>query len=373
MKYYLIAGERSGDLHGGNLIRSLKKHDPSGIYRAWGGDYMKEAGAELVMHYKDMAFMGFVEVVLNFRKILKNLGHCGKDIMEFMPDVIILIDFAGFNFKIAKFAHQKGFRIFYYISPKIWAWNTKRVFKIKSWVERMFVILPFEKDFYQKYGVEVDYIGNPVVQAVQQHKMDKEFGDGIRREGFQKIAALLPGSRNQEVLQSLPLMVETAQQYPEVLFLVAAVNNLPPELYEVCKPHKNIKIVFEKAYDILSVSDAAIVTSGTATLETTLWKVPQVVVYKANLRVSYWIARMVIKVRFISLVNLIANKEVVKELIQDYLNADSLNSEFRKVLNDESTREKIMNAYKLIEEKLGNQVASETAASLMRQYLDTKI
>ncbi len=369
MKYYIIAGERSGDLHGGNLIKSLKNSDPLAIFRVWGGDYMKSAGADLVMHYNDLAFMGFLEVVLNFRKILKNLDHCRNDIVKFKPDVLILIDFAGFNFKIAKFAHQQGFRIFYYISPKIWAWNTKRVYKIKSWVERMFVILPFEKDFYQQYGVEVDYVGNPVAQAVHHHKVDKIFADEIRNKAYDKIVALLPGSRRQELLQSLPLMVHTAKHFPDVLFLVAGVNNLPNKLYDICKEVNNVQVVFEKAYDILSISHAAIVTSGTATLETALWKVPQVVVYKANLRISYWIARMVIKVRFISLVNLIAGEEVVKELIQDNLNEVSLKNEFHKILNDESTRNGILNAYDKIDKELGQQVSSDTAAGLMIRYL----
>lgn len=372
MKYYIIAGERSGDLHGGNLIRSLIKMDPDASVRAWGGDFMKKAGADLIKDYRDLAFMGFLEVVLNFRKILQNLEFCRNDIKNFNPDVIILIDFAGFNFRIAKYAHAKGYRVFYYISPKIWAWNTRRVYKVKAWVERMFVILPFEKDFYHKYGVEVDYVGNPVVQAVSDYVPDAEFNAELPDHEFKKTCALLPGSRKQEVLQSLPLMVKVAMKHPDTLFLVAAVENLPKELYLCGRELNNVRIIYEKAYDILSVSHTAIVTSGTATLETALWKVPQVVVYKANLRISYWIARMVIRVQFISLVNLIAGKEVVKELIQDNLNESSLNAEFDNILEEGESRNEIFRQYEIIEKILGHEVSSEKAASLMIRYLGQK-
>jgi lipid-A-disaccharide synthase len=372
MKYYIIAGERSGDLHGGNLVRSLKKLDKNCVIRAWGGDYMKNAGAELVMHYNDLAFMGFAEVVLHFRKILRNLDFCRKDISDFLPDVIILIDFAGFNFRIANFARTKGFRVFYYISPKIWAWYTSRVYKIKAWVERMFVILPFEVDFYKKYGVEVDYVGNPVAEAVINHSVDMEFATSIRKSGFSQIAALLPGSRRQEVLQALPVMIKIADQYPSVLFLVAGVNNLPAELYSGCSGRSNMQIIYEKTYDILSIADAAIVTSGTATLETALWNVPQVVIYKANLRISAWITRLVIKVRFISLVNLILDRELVKELIQENLTHENLHREFNKILNDAAWREGVFKGYKEIKDKIGSTVTSDTAASLMFKYLGQK-
>jgi lipid-A-disaccharide synthase len=372
MKYYIIAGERSGDLHGGNLIKSLKKRDPECKIRAWGGDYMKNAGAELVMHYNDLAFMGFAEVVLHFRKILRNLEFCRKDILEFSPDIIILIDFAGFNFRVASFAWKKGFRIFYYISPKIWAWYTSRVYRIKSRVERMFVILPFEVDFYKKYGVEVDYVGNPVAEAVRNHLIDKEFAESIRKAGFTKITALLPGSRKQEVLQAIPVMSKIADHYPEVLFLVAGVNNLPGELYSGCSGKPNMRVVFEKTYDILSVADAAIVTSGTATLETALWNVPQVVIYKANLRISAWITRMVIKVKYISLVNLILGRELITELIQENLTHENLVREFNEIITDSGRRDNIIKGYKEVSDKIGHTVTSETAAELMIQYLGKK-
>lgn len=369
MKYYIIAGERSGDLHGGNLIRSLMKTDTQAVVRAWGGDYMKEAGADLVKHYRDMAFMGFMEIVLNVRTIFRNLDLCRTDIIQFSPDVIILIDFAGFNFRIARFAKEKGYRVFYYISPKIWAWNTGRVYKIKSWVERMFVILPFEADFYKKYGVEVDYVGNPVAEAVRNHKPDPDFRDKLSGSGYSSIAALLPGSRKQEVLQSLPLMVKVAEKHKNVLFLVAAVNNLPDELYSVCRGIDNVNVIYEKAYDILSVSSQAIVTSGTATLETALWKVPQVVVYKANLRISAWIARMVIKVKYISLVNLILDRPLITELIQENLTLGNLLSEFEKILDNNEVRSNILRGYAEAASMLGTSIASDKAANLMVRYL----
>ncbi|HLF33993.1 MAG TPA: lipid-A-disaccharide synthase [Cyclobacteriaceae bacterium] len=369
MKYYIVAGERSGDLHGGNLTRSLKELDPGASVRGWGGEYMESAGAVLVKHYRDLAFMGFMEVLINFRKILANLDFCRRDILRFSPDVIILIDFAGFNFRIASFARKQGIRVFYYISPKIWAWYTSRVYKIKSSVERMFVILPFEVDFYRRFDVQVDYVGNPVAEAVRKHKTDPEFTGSIRESGFKKVAALLPGSRYQEVYQAIPLMMEIAEKHKEVLFLVAAVNNLPQSLYASCLHKSNVRVVPEKAYDILSVSQAAIVTSGTATLETALWKVPQVVIYKANLWISALIARMVIKVRYISLVNLICDREVVKELIQENLTTVNLLEEFNRIQNDEKRREEMLNGYREAEEKLGYDIASEKAAKLMVTYL----
>jgi lipid-A-disaccharide synthase len=372
MKYYIIAGERSGDLHGSNLVRSLKKVDPLADIRAWGGDLMSDAGAILVTHYRELGFMGFLEVILNLRKIFRFLELCRRDISAFNPDVIILIDFAGFNFRIAAYAHQKGYRVFYYISPKIWAWYTRRVYKVKANVERMFVILPFEVDFYRKFGVEVDYVGNPVVQTVRNHHPDQDFIASVKRSGFDRRVALLPGSRFQEVKQSLPLMVRIAGAHKNVLFLVAGVNNLPADLYAPANRMENVRVEFEKAYDILSVADAAIVTSGTATLETALWKVPQVVIYKANLRISAWIARMVIKVKFISLVNLIENREVVKELIQENLTEENLAREFNDILDNQPRRREILEAYDSMAGRLGEEISSDTAALRMIKYLESK-
>jgi lipid-A-disaccharide synthase len=368
MKFYLIAGERSGDLHGGNLIRQLKQLEPTAHFRGFGGDYMHEAGMQEVVHYRELAFMGFAEVLANLRTISKRIEQCKKDILTYKPDVIILIDYAGFNMRIAKFAKQKGIRVFWYISPKVWAWNQNRALKLKMYVDRMFVILPFEKQFFKKFDWDVDYVGNPVLDAIKVHKGSTDFKNTHGIDSNKKIVALLPGSRHQELKKIIPLMAGVATKLPDIQFVVASVTNLKRELYHDLKYLSNVKFVNDASYDLLSVADAAIVTSGTATLETALFKVPQVVVYKTS-GITYSIAKFLIKIRFISLVNLIADREVVKEMIQDDASVDNVSAEVLKILNDQHYRTAMVTNYNEIFRTLDTGSASENAARLMVQYL----
>lgn len=368
MRYYLIAGERSGDLHGSNLIKSLKKKDHQAEFRAWGGGYMQDAGAELVVHYDNLGFMGFIEVLLYFRKILRYIKLCKKDIVSYQPDVVILIDFSGFNMRIARFLKKRGILVYYYISPKVWAWNTGRARKIKKNVDRMFVILPFEKSFYHQFDFDVDYVGNPVVDAIANHSTDSSFLDSIGLSKDEKYVALLPGSRKQELESIFPDMVNLARSMPGITFVLAAIHAVDDSYYAASKSAPNIKVVFDKTYDVLAYAYAAIVTSGTATLETCLWKVPQVVVYKSNW-ISMTIAKMVIKVKFISLVNLIAEKEVVKELIQEKLTPESLHEEMVEILENQRYRNQILDSYEEISTILGKNPVSDKAATLMVDYL----
>lgn len=369
MRYYLIAGERSGDLHGSNLIKALKKRDREAKFRAWGGNYMEEAGADIVVNYRNLAFMGFIEVILYFNKILNYIRLCKKDIRSYQPDVVILIDFGGFNMRMARFLKKNNYKVFYYISPKVWAWNTGRARSIKANVDRMFVILPFEKDFYHEFGFEVDYVGNPVMDAVRAHKPDPSFLQAIELNPGDRYIALLPGSRNQELSSILPVMIDLAHQYPTEKFVLAAISTVPVELYRSCGNISNIHLVFDRTNDILAHAYAAVVTSGTATLETALWEVPQVVVYRSSSWVSFLIARMVIRIKFISLVNLIAGREVIKELIQSDLTLDHLKTEIDKLLFDEEFRIRILQDYSEIQYTLGNEQVSERAADLMIHYL----
>jgi lipid-A-disaccharide synthase len=368
MKFYLIAGERSGDLHGGNLIKQLRQRDSAAQFRGFGGDYMREAGMDEVVHYRELAFMGFAEVLANLRTISRKIEHCKRDILSYKPDVIVLIDYAGFNMRIASFAKRNGLKVFWYISPKVWAWNQGRALKLKANVDQMFVILPFEEDFFGKFGWQVDYVGNPVLDAVKAHQVNTRFKivHDLKEEGG--IVALLPGSRKQELRSILPLMAGVAEKFPTRQFVVAAVRNLDSEMYDVIKGLPNVKLVFDEAYDLLAHADAAIVTSGTATLETALFKVPQVVVYKTSI-LSYWIARLVIKVRFISLVNLVAGKEVVKEMIQRNASVREVSIELSNILENQRYRDQIRGDYNRIFHVLDIGSASENTAKLMLTYL----
>ena len=368
MKYYLISGERSGDLHSGNLVKALKKNDSDAQIRAWGGEYVQNAGAELVVHYDELAIMGFWEVVKQFSKIKKYINWCKEDILRYKPDVVILVDYGGFNLRIAKFCKSKGIRVFYYISPKVWAWNQSRAYKIKASVDRMFCILPFEKDFYRKFDWEVDYVGNPVVDAVKEHTIDESFRDKYGLKNDMDIVALLPGSRKQELNKMLPIMAEVVEKNPEVQFAVAAIKNFNTDEYSAITRFENVKLIIEDTYNLLAHSKAAIVTSGTATLETALWNVPQVVAYKAG-AVSYAIAKSMIKVEFISLVNLIAGKEVVKELIQKQMTSDNINENLQQLMSESPERKEMLSGYKEVQQILGETNASENCAKLMVQYL----
>lgn len=368
MKFYLIAGERSGDLHGSNLIKQLKQREPHAQFRGFGGDYMREAGMQEVVHYRELAFMGFAEVVANLRTISKKIEQCKKDILQYKPDVIVLIDYAGFNMRIAKFAKKQGLKVFWYISPKVWAWNQNRALKLKANVDRMFVILPFEKDFFKKFDWNVDYVGNPVLDAVKSHRKNAEFKKEHAIDPNKKVVALLPGSRHQELKKITPLMSGVASKLTDFQFVVAAVSNLSRDLYHDLKILPNVSFVNDASYDLLSVADAAIVTSGTATLETALFRVPQVVVYKTS-GLTYFIAKCLIKVGFISLVNLIANKEVVKEMIQNDASVEKVSAEIERILIDDTYRTSMLNEYDEIIRILDTGSASENTARLMLEYL----
>ncbi len=363
MKYYLIAGEASGDLHGSNLIREIRKLDPTAVFRCWGGDLMQEAGAEVVKHYRDLAFMGFIEVVRNLPTILRNLRFCKKDLMAFIPDVVIFIDYPGFNIPMAKFCKGKGLRTVYYISPQVWAWKENRVKTLKKAVDQMLVILPFERDFYAKWKYPVEYVGHPLVQVIEEFK-GANTQESKEKKG--KIVALLPGSRKQEVLTKLPVMLETSKQFPEIQFIIAKAPSLDDDFYQpIIKGYPNVMAVKGKTYDLLQKADAALVTSGTATLETALFGVPEVVCYKAS-PISYQIGKRLIRIKYISLVNLIMDKFVVKELIQDDCNPDSLTIELRSILFDLKVRERMISDYDLLRDLLskGGLASAKAAESI---------
>ena len=369
MKYYSIAGEASGDLHGSNLIRALKKHDPSAEVRCWGGDLMQQAGGVLVKHYKVMAFMGFLEVVLNLSTIFKNIAYCKQDITQFQPDAIIFIDFSGFNLRIAKWAKLSGFKTHYYISPQVWASRAGRVEKIKQYIDHMYVILPFEKAFFQKHGFDVNFVGHPLLDAIAQAKIVPldSFCANNQLDPNKPIIALLPGSRKQEVEKMLTVMLSVVPYYSNYQFVIAGAPSLSINFYQQFLFNKNVFFVSNQTYPLLSHAHSALVTSGTATLETALFKVPQVVCYKGNW-VSYQIAKRVITLNYISLVNLIMDKEVVKELIQEQLNTKSLKLELAKII-DGKNRAIMLNDYDILIKKLGGSGASEKTAEIIVQNM----
>ncbi|MBA4850153.1 lipid-A-disaccharide synthase [Emticicia sp. BO119] len=367
MKYFIIAGERSGDLHGSNLITAIKKADSEAQIQGWGGDYMTTAGATILKHYKDLAFMGFFEVIQNLSKILGFFRLCKNQIEEFQPDAIVLIDYSGFNMRIAKWAKPQGYKLFYYISPKVWAWNQRRALKLKQTIDRLFVIFPFEVDFFKNYDYEVEFVGNPLFDAIAAFRPNPDFLNE-NNLGEKKIIALLPGSRKQEVEQMLKLMVATKKQFPDYQYVIAGVGNLSKEFYERFLTD-DIRLVFDQAYDLLSHSEAAMVTSGTATLETALFGVPQVVCYKMSL-ITYSIASMVVKIEYISLVNLIAQKEVVKELLQGELTTENIAKEIKKVLNNSIERKKQIADYQKVREILGSTGASAKTGKRIVEILN---
>ena len=367
MKYYIIAGERSGDLHASNLVKALYDFDPNAEFRGIGGELMSGAGVGLLMHYSNLALMGFKEVFMKFLKLRKILKATKDDLLKFQPDVLILVDSAGFNLRIAKFADKNKLTTYYYISPKIWAWNQGRAVKIKNLIDRMFVILPFEKEFYKKFDYDVDYVGNPLLDAVN----DFEPASDFRKETGLKdkpVIAVLPGSRKQEVMLILEVMLSVIPYFPDHQFVVAGVDNLSRELYKPAEAHAQVTIVFGQTYDLLSVSEAAVVTSGTASLETALLDVPQVVCYKTS-NVTYQIAKRLIKVGYISLVNLIAGEEVVKELIQHELTTENLKGSLKEILPEGKNRANVMTGYQKVKGLLGSKKASQNTAKLMSEYL----
>ncbi|CAM1333975.1 lipid-A-disaccharide synthase [Tenacibaculum aestuariivivum] len=364
MKYYILVGEASGDLHGANLMKALLKEDTNAEIRFWGGDLMDEVGGTLVKHYKERAFMGFIEVLLNLKKILGMMSFCKRDIVNFKPDVIVFIDNSGFNLRIAKWAKQKGFKTNYYISPQVWASRVGRVKDIKRDIDAMFVILPFEKEFYKKYEYNVNFVGHPLIDGIAGRKQVDEL---LFREkynlGSKKIIALLPGSRKQEITKMLSVMLSLVTDFSNYQFVVAGAPSQPYDFYRTIIEDKNVKFINNKTYDLLSISYAALVASGTATLEAALFKVPQVVCYKGSI-ISYQIAKRIITLQYISLVNLIMDKEVVKELIQDNFTKKNLTKELMYILEKEQ-RKKLANSYLELEQKLGGKGASEKTAKLI--------
>lgn len=365
MKYYIIAGEASGDLHGSNLMKALYKEDTNADIRFWGGDLMQNVGGTLVKHYRELAFMGFAEVVMNLKTILNNIKFCKSDIEKFNPDVIIFIDYPGFNMRIAKWAKEKGIKTHYYISPQIWAWKESRIKSIKRDFDKLYVILPFEKDFYEvKHNFPVEFVGHPLIDAIHNRKsIDSELFRKLNNLDDKPIIAILPGSRKQEISKMLTLMLSVVDDFSEYQFVIAGAPSQEFSFYETFLKGKNIKFISNKTYDLLSNAHAALVTSGTATLETALFKVPEVVCYKGGW-ISYQIAKRIITLKYISLVNLIMDEEVVTELIQNECNPKRIKTELHKILEG-NERKKLLQKYNELEQKLGGIGASEKTAKLI--------
>lgn len=369
MKYFLIAGEASGDLHGSNLIKSIHSLDSAAQIACWGGDKMRGAGAHLLQHYRETAFMGFLEVLKNVRTIFRFLEKCKKDIESFQPDVLVLIDYPGFNLRMAEWAHEKNYKIVYYISPQVWAWKAGRVRKIHRYTNKMIVILPFEKDFYKQYNYPVEFVGHPLLDAMQNFIPDKNFrinnqiSDG-------RVVALLPGSREQEIKTMLPLMKNVAEKFQGFQFIIGGLSSVNESIYKKYS-EPNMKLVIDKTYDLLNIAEAAIVTSGTATLETALFNVPQMVCYKGS-AISFWIGKRLVNVKYISLVNLIMNHEVVREFIQHDANENSVEHELKKLLADGEYIHQMKIMYSTLRIKLGGPGASSRAAAIIIREAKTE-
>lgn len=365
MKLYIIAGEASGDLHGSNLLKALKSQQPDVQCRAWGGDMMRDAGAEVVKHYRDLAFMGFVEVLKNLRTILRNMSFCKQDILDYQPDALVLIDYPGFNLRIAKWARKQGIKVIYYISPQIWAWHASRAHSIRRDVDKMLVILPFEAEFYKKYGVEATFVGHPLLDALD--NLPSPAPPATERPGSAGQITLLPGSRRQEVQRILPRMLEVTRDFPGYDFVVAAASSLPETFYQpFLAPYPNVALISGRTYDLLRQSKAALVKSGTSTLETALLGIPEVVCYSGN-SISYHIAKRLINVKYISLVNLIMDRPLVRELIQDELNRANLKAALADILTPEKAAE-LKAGYIELRKRLGDSGASARAARAILRF-----
>jgi lipid-A-disaccharide synthase len=371
MKYYIIAGEASGDLHGSNLIKEIKKLDDSANIRCWGGDKMQAAGGELVRHYRELAFMGFTEVIMNLRTIFRNLAFCKEDILQYKPDALILIDYPGFNLRIAKWAKEQGLKVIYYISPQVWAWKEGRVKMMKECIDKMLVILPFEKEYYKnKWNWEVEYVGHPLVEVIESQKSEVR----SQKVSDRPIVALLPGSRKQEIMKKLPVMLDVSLSFPGYQFIVAKAPGVEEGFYdELLKSYSNVSYVSNQTYNLLMQAKAALVTSGTATLETALFGVPEVVCYKGSY-LSYQIGRRLVKVKFISLVNLIMDKLVVKELIQDDMTVENLKDELQELLTNEERKVQLQNDYAALKNLLseGGNASAKAAQSIVHFLRDKK-
>jgi lipid-A-disaccharide synthase len=370
MHYYIIAGEASGDMHASNLMLEIRKSDPEALFRCWGGDLMQAAGGELVKHYRDLAYMGFIEVVMNIRIIFRNLRFCREDILRFKPDALILIDYPGFNLRIAEFAHRKGLRVIYYISPQVWAWKKSRIYRIRKNVDKMLVILPFEEEFYRAYHYKVEFVGHPLLDVVDRVSLYNDKDAFLAAQGISKrpIIALLPGSRKQEIKRMLPVMASIAKKFTGYEFIIAGAPSVEPSFYQQVAGPDGPKILFGQTHELLRRAYAAMVTSGTATLETALFSVPQVVCYRGS-AISFAIARRIVDVKFISLVNLIMDRQVIKELIQGDFNEKNLENELTAIL-DERNRTRIISDYALLREKLGGSGASKRAARAISSMLN---
>ena len=366
MKLYVIAGEPSGDLHGSNLLKALFDLHPDLQCRVWGGDKMQAAGGILVKHYRDLAFMGFAEVIKNLRTILGNIAFCKKDILDFKPDALVLIDYPGFNLRIAKWARKQGIPVIYYISPQIWAWHRSRVYDIRRDVDKMLVILPFEQAFFREYGMEVEYVGHPLLDALKDETLQHPADHAPRT------IALLPGSRQQEVQRILPEMLAVTKDFPEYRFVVGGTNTLTEAYYHTfLENYPGVELVTGATYELLGKSYAALVKSGTSTLETALLDVPQVVCYAGN-ALSYQIAKRLVKVKYISLVNLIADRPLVRELIQHELNRNNLKAALQEILTVEK-RQEIRSGYAELRHLLGDGGASRRAAHAILRFLNSEI
>jgi lipid-A-disaccharide synthase len=370
MKYYLIAGEASGDLHASNLIKSIKQRDPDAKFRAWGGDRMQKEGANIIKHINELSFMGFAEVLLNLSTILNNIKFCKTDIIDYQPDVVIFIDYPGFNLRIASFVRKQNIKTIYYISPQVWAWHKSRVKKIKRDIDKMLVILPFEKDVYLEHNYDVEFVGHPLLDALKKinYIPEAEFRNKNNLDKDNPIIALLPGSRKQEISKMLHVMCEVSDIFPGYQFVIAGTTAHSEDFYKQFTEKRNIPVVFDQTYNLLRNSYAALVTSGTATLETALIGIPQIVCYKAN-TISYQIARRLVDLEFISLVNLIMNEEVVKEMIQNDFNITNLVKELKEITENDYYRAEILEKYKLLRKKLGGTGASAKAAETIIEFL----
>ena len=364
MKYYIIAGEASGDLHGSNLIKEIKRLDPAASIRAWGGDLMKDAGASLVKHYRDLAFMGFLEVIKNLPTILQNIKFCKQDIDAWQPDVLVLIDYPGFNLRIADWAKKNGFKVVYYIAPQVWAWKENRVKKMKLCIDKMFCILPFEKDYFKnKWNWDVTYVGHPLLPVIASFKSTNPLITDNK-----KVIALLPGSRKQEIIKMLPIMLSVTPHFPNYTFMVAQAPGQDAPFYNrFLMGYSNVTLIKNSTYELLTIADAALVTSGTATLETALFKVPEVVCYKTS-KFSYQIAKWLVKIKFISLVNLIMDKEIVQEIIQENLTEQHLTTALRNITENETKRNELMDNYESLHALLaagGGDASAKVAQEIM--------
>ncbi len=372
MKYYIIAGEASGDLHAAKLMNGIKARDEQAEFRCWGGEKMQDAGGTIVKNYRDLAFMGFTEVILNIRTVLHNIRFCEDDITSWNPDAVILVDYPGFNMRIAKFAKAKGIKVFYYIAPQVWAWKKYRVHELHRNADLVFVVMPFEKDFHAKYGYHAEFTGHPMPDSIDLNtKIDDAAFRTMNHLGEKPIIALLPGSRKQELHRILPFMLKAAENFSDYQVVIAGVPSLGDKFYSKIIKNSAVKVVYDQTYDLLRVSRAAAVKSGTVTLETAMLGVPQVVCYRFSF-ISALVAWMVVHVKYISLVNLILDRKAVTELIQFKFTADTLSRELSLILPDGDARNQILNNYKELRERVGQPGASDRAAGIMVENLQSQ-